>query len=155
MKTNEFIKKVNELGFNVIEKQFIYANETWLIVREAEHATIMGVEKNTRYMIAIDHGRFEYLDDDTKEELFNIAVEYAKTPIEEKKEEKKYYLRLPIFGYDDEQNYLNLERDTGKYLFGSKKNIDGYQTQFSQKEIDEMKKKYNLDSFEVAEVQNK
>ena len=52
----------------------------------------------------------------------------------------------------DNENYLNLERDTGKYLFGSKKNIERYQTQFTQKEIDEMKKRFNLDSFEHVEV---
>ena len=156
MRTNEFIKRVKELGFSVKEKQFIYTNETWLIIYEGEHTKCIGVEKNTRYRIDTNYGNFIlFLDDDLKWELFNLAVEYARTPIEQRKEEKKYYLRLPIFGYDDEQNYLNLERDTGKYLFGSKKNIDGYQTQFSQKEIDEMKKKYNLDSFEVVEVQNK
>lgn len=62
-------------------------------------------------------------------------------------------MRLLIFGYDDEQNYLNLERDTGKYLFGSKENIEGYQTQFTQKEIEKLREEYNLDSFEIVEVE--
>ena len=88
MKTNEFIARVEELGFNVKEKKYTYANEVWLIVREVEHAVIMGVEKNTKYMIDTDYASFIYLDDDLKWELFNLAVEYARTPIEERKAER-------------------------------------------------------------------
>ena len=80
------------------------------------------------------------------------AIEYGRTPIEERKEEKKYYLRLSIFSYN-EWNYLKLERVTEKYLFGSEEEIEGYQTQFTQKEIEELKEKYNLDSFEIVEVE--
>ena len=153
MKTSEFIARVKELGFRVREKKFSVTNEVWLIVCEVEHTKFIGVEKNTRYLIDMNYANFMFLDDDLKWELFNLAVEYARTPIDERKEEKKYYLRLSIFGYDDEQSYLNLERDTGKYLFGSKKNTERYQTQFTQKEIDEMKKRFNLDSFEIVEVE--
>ena len=139
MKTSEFIARVERLGFSVKEKKYTVVNEVWLIVCEVEHIGVMSVEKNTRYMIDTDYANFIHLDDDLREELFGLAVEYARTPIEEREMEKKYYLRLPIFGYDNE-NYLNLDRDTGKYLLDNKKDIAYYQTQFTQKEIDEMKK---------------
>ena len=70
MKTNEFIKEVNHLGFNVKEKKYTRANEVWLIVCEVEHTKIMGVEKNTRFLIDTYCASFIHLDDGIKEELF-------------------------------------------------------------------------------------
>ena len=88
MKTSEFIARVEELGFSVKEKKYTYTNEAWLIVREVEHAAIMGVEKNTRFLMDTDYDSFIYLDYDLREELFGLAVEYARTPIEEREMEK-------------------------------------------------------------------
>ena len=152
MKTNEFIKRVEELGFSVKEKKYTYANEVWLIVREVEHAAIMGVEKNTRFLIDTDYASFIYLDDDLREELFNIAVEYAKTPVEERKEEeKKYYLKLPCLRKGSQ--YLNYNKSTGTYITAMKGEYLNYQTKFTMEEIEKLKEKYNLDSFEIVDVE--
>ena len=65
MKTNEFIKRVKELGFRVKEKKYTEANETWLIIYEGEHTKCIGVEKNTRYRIDTNYVNFIlFLDDD-------------------------------------------------------------------------------------------
>lgn len=151
MKTNEFIKKVKELGFNVEDCVDLYSNEKIIRGIRYEYKIFARVGEDRRFSFNVFYSYFEELDIATQEALFDLVVEYARTPIEER-EEKKYYLRLPIFGYDDEHSYLNLECNTGKYLFGSKTNIERYQTQFTQKEIDEMKKRFNLDSFEIVEV---
>ena len=151
MKTSEFIKRAGELGFNVKDCVNFYNNEKIIKGIRDEYKTFARVGEDGRFLVDSFYSDFKKLDIATQEALFDLVVEYARTPIEERKEEKKYYLRLPIFVYDNE-NYLNLERDTGKYLFGSKKNIERYQTQFTQKEIDEMKKRFNLDSFEHVEV---
>ena len=67
-------------------------------------------------------------------------IEYAKTPLEERKEEKKYHLRFPK-GYNSWYNYLakEINKDNGEYDC-SGKCIDNekYKNIFTQKEIDAM-----------------
>lgn len=155
MRYKEFAKKIEDWGRKygyvtevTIDDWHTYVNielDEFYVIACISNIYIFGLETRWNY--------FSKIKNHARGELFNILVELAKTPPEEREEEKKYYLRLSIFGYDDEQNYLNLERDTGEYLFGSKKDIAYYQTQFTQKEIDEMKKNYNLDSFEIEDVE--
>lgn len=83
MKTSEFVKKVKELGFEAEEQEYPNLKEHWLVVGD-DRFWVLNVEQNIRFKIGIDYNRFEYLDDDIKEELFNIAVEYARTPVEER-----------------------------------------------------------------------
>ena len=111
----------------------------------------MSVEKNTRYMIDTDYANFIHLDDDLKEELFDLATEYAKTPVEEREEEKKYYVKLPWLREDFQ--YLNFNKSTGMYLTATKGEYCNYQTKFTVEEIEEMKKRFNLDSFVIVEVE--
>lgn len=155
MRYNEFKEKIEDWGqkHGYVTEVTVHDFHTYVEIEIDEESHYIASISDI-YMFELDTGwkSARKIKNHARGELFDILVEYARTPVEERKKEK-YYLRLSIFGYDDEQNYLNLERDTGKYLFGSKKDIEGYQTQFSQKEIDEMKKKYNLDSFEIVEVE--
>lgn len=70
-----------------------------------------------------------------------------------REEEKKYYLRhrfLEAHFF----NYLNLNYGFQELFLSSKSQI-GKQTQFTQKEIDEIKEKYHTDlkDFEIIEVE--
>ena len=108
MKTNEFIREVNHLGFSVKDKKYTGANEIWLIVCEGEHTKIVSIEKNTRFLIDTNYANFIHLDDDLKEELFDLAIEYAKTPVEEREEEKRFIIPLPgLVTTDGKQQYLS------------------------------------------------
>ena len=149
MNKSEFVKKVKELGFIVKEKEYTMANEVWLIVCEGEHTEIMGVE-NTRFVIDTDYANFIDLDYYLKEKLFDLAVEYARTPIKERGEEKKYHVRLPWL--DEDFQCLNLNKSTGRYLIATKSEFSYCQTKFTMEEIEELKEKYNLDSFEIVEA---
>ena len=64
--------------------------------------------------------------------LIEKAIEYTETPLEEREEEKKYCLRVPFHDYA----YLNFYK--GSYVFAGKIQEAGYQTKFTQKEIDAM-----------------
>jgi len=84
------------------------------------------------------------------------SIEYARTPVEEREEEKKYYL---------EHRWLNRKGTTGAFLnytefdndyyTDSDEEVGGCQTQFTKKEIDEIKEKFNTDlkDFEIIEVE--
>lgn len=124
MKTSEFIKKVDELGYKMIDEvddMVIYHDDK-----------IMGSVNNNK-VNKLDTSWYE----DISTELLDLCVEYAKTPIEERKEEKKYYLRLPIKG-DPNISYLNYDEIIGGYSFNSNVETPIFKTQFTQKEIDEL-----------------
>lgn len=80
MKTSEFIKRVEGLGYRTCE------NAAWLDVIAFNHH-IPEVQVNT----AIDAIRVNT----TNKELMKLCIEYAETPISEREEEKKYYVILP------------------------------------------------------------
>lgn len=100
MKTKEFIKRVEELGYKVhITNYAIYSenngNLLWMIY------------KKKQYKLEI----FDLTTEKNAKELFDLCVEYAKTPIEER-EEKFYLQKMESFyddGYDESRAFLNLD----------------------------------------------
>lgn len=80
MKTKEFIKRVEELGFEVN----VY--DSYINVL-ANNFFISTIYMNKMYGIST----YEPIlaDFKNKEKFFDLMVEYAKTPIDERKEEKK------------------------------------------------------------------
>ena len=149
MKTNEFIKRVDELGF-----------EAWI------SGSIAYVLKDGRYEVAriktkracaIDFFYLlnETLDKEISEKLFDLIVEYAKTPLDEREEEKKFYLKHRYFKSGNDRQYFTfecvhrypyLQRMPSRYKF---------MQQFTLKEIEDIKEKYNTDlkDFEMIEVE--
>lgn len=146
MKTKEFIKKVKELGFEII--------------RAGSHIDIMfndfivaGVYTDQMYVMTFySHEKLLLTNVD---KLFDLLVEYAKTPVDERKEDKKFYLRhrwfkpSPIY-----KNYLNYWIGNDEYWLDYKNESKEIQTQFTLKEIDEIKEKFNTDlgDFKRSEV---
>ena len=66
------------------------------------------------------------------EKVNKLIFEYANTPLEEREKEKKYMLRVPFVRYI----YLNSFKN--EYLFAGRVQENGYQTRFTQSEIDAM-----------------
>jgi hypothetical protein len=77
-------------------------------------------------------------------------IEYSKTPLEEREDEKKYYLMFPK--EFDNFRYLNLNKQTNKFgrclIFEIES--DSFKTKFTQKEIDGMK--FDTKFFDKVEV---
>lgn len=137
MKTKEFIEKVEELGF---------------IAHKTKHKII--VQKIFRHLAVIDEEqryKVNYLECDNKE-LFNLCAEYAWTPIEEREEEKRYYLRkFNKKFYEGE--YLNHDIKYNRWLLGDNIENAQYTTKFTWKEIEVIKKEFNTELCEfVKEV---
>ncbi len=138
MKTNEFIKKLNELGYNV---------------KETEHSMI--VRKEYTHLAVIDKENiygFKYFYHNDKD-LFKLCVDYTSTPIEEREEEKKYYLRKKeLEFYEGTDNYLNFQVEEKFFRLLDESETENYKTQFTQKEIDEIKEKFNTDLEEFKQI---
>lgn len=136
MTTKEFIKKVEELDFYVEESNFgihIFEKNDKGICSFVSGTNVAAL--NTNFV------SFRKLEDNLKQELLGLITEYAKTPIEDREEPKKYYLKIEI----DDQNfrceisgYLNKCKVGGRYTLSSKGESLNYQTQFTQAEIDQI-----------------
>lgn len=159
MKTQTFIKEVEQLGFytltdgidiyifdrEISEEERYYEDDTYAI------ATI-GTDEYRDFVI---QGKFIDKDTDVTKIyiLFKLIMEYTNTPVEDRKEEKKYWLRHR-FLESKPLKYLNFNSEIGIFKLNTITQSENSQTQFTQEEIDEIKERYNttLDDFEQTEV---
>ena len=97
MKTSEFISKVESLQYDVS------AVESFIHVKTHFGTTCARVYTKGRHVI---------LDTDNMS-LAKLVIEYAETPISERKEEKKYIVILPDPRNDGEYRYALCKRRDG------------------------------------------
>ena len=73
--------------------------------------------------------------------LFMILAELAITPLDERVEEKKYYVKIcgGSLGY-----YLNIKTSTNKMIVNSKDDASGFKTKFTDKEIEQLKQRDDI-----------
>ncbi|MDU5252677.1 hypothetical protein [Anaerococcus vaginalis] len=81
MKTKEFIKRVEELGFEVFNE------DDYLVVKDEYGYNLAYVNKTTLTQMSTDHMKWDGVYDEDKTKLFDLIIEYAKTPINEREEE--------------------------------------------------------------------
>lgn len=88
-------------------------------------------------------------------EVIKAAMELAETPLEERHEEKKYYLKHSFMCGFEKDTFLNVDDLNRAVYLGSNAQSSSIQTQFTQAEIDEIKEKYKttLDDFEQIEAE--
>lgn len=145
MKTKEFIKKVEALGFEV--------NNWGDVIRIFENDWFVAmVTTNDMYLLNTDFSSYYSLDEEIKKELFDLISEYVKTPIDEREEPKKYYLRHKWVSTETYVNYLIKIKS---YVLSNDYQDESVQTRFSMNEIEEIKEKFNTDlsDFEMIEVE--
>lgn len=98
------------------------------------------------------------------DKLYKLCFEYANTPVKDREEEKKFYLRhkyLTYNGISDSKGkgYLNINLNNlnkvNALFIDNKTKYDDFQTEFTLKEIEEIKKKFDTDlaDFEMVEVE--
>ncbi len=86
--------------------------------------------------------------------MMKAAVEFAETPIEDREEEKKFYLKhrwmRNINGFS---RALKIDIEDGTADVGIMCPSLGYKNQFTKKEIEEIKEKFNTDLADFKEVE--
>ena len=89
--------------------------------------------------------------------MIKAAVEFAETAIEDREEEKKFYLKhrwmRTINGFT---RAFKIDIEDGTADIGLMSSSFGYKNQFTRKEIEEIKEKFNTDlaDFEEVEVED-
>ena len=142
MKYSEFEREVEKLGFT-------HSTRCAEIVVKVHGRTVMGVSTNLEYIVDSEWDEFQSLHKKTQGELFDLAYQLAKTPIVEREEEKKYYLRLAtkIDVYED-RRYLNMDIPNEKYTLSENKDDAYYKAIFTETEISQM----DITGFQKVEV---
>ena len=88
-------------------------------------------------------------------EMLKKAIGLAETPLSERGEEIKYYLKHKFINKDTTLEYINLSITRGVTLDNRREDPD-YKTKFTKAEIEEFKKRFNTDlnDFELVEVED-
>lgn len=150
MLTKEFIKEVEKLGFKILK------NKEYILIHYG-FEKVAYVYKNDIFSLGTGYIPFYNLSKELQEKLYNLMDEYARTPIDEREEQQKFYLkhkwlrRSKDIGY-----YLNLYLDED-YFLGNFAEKGSYKTQFTQAEIYKIKERFNtnLEDFEQVHVKDK
>ena len=164
MKTKEFIKRVIESGFTINYYVNPCSNATKptcgfhaLIISDNED-DLVTVWTESQYAIStIVDGFCAYKINEPLDELYKLCFEYASTPVSEREEEKKYYLkhRYLVQAGNCTTAFLNYTTHNDTLYLYTKGQTYSVKTQFTLKEIEEIKAKFGTDlaDFELVEVE--
>ena len=151
MRTKEFIKRVEELGFGT----WITGNTVY--ISKGNDKIMARVEVHKTLSIDFVYPSNRSLEEEIRKKLFDLVVEYASTPIEDREEEKKLYLkhRWLVQAGDYEMGFLNYDTCNDMLFIYSEHHTNYVKTQFTLKEIEELKEKFDTDlsDFELVEVE--
>ena len=134
MKTSEFIKEMHSLGYETTNL------ERSIIVNDDNGFFLVDVSKEEFGVFSTDFPGFSVLDNYDRLQLLDSLVMYAKTPVEEREEEKKFYLRQ--IGIENNHSFLNYDSSICEYSTYDKREFGVYKTQFTQSEIDNLPECY-------------
>ena len=146
MKTKEFIRRAKELGF--VAGRHLDGNMAIF----ARDGIIVLIDEYMPYGLIMDTKHLKYL---TKE-LFDLCVEYARTPIDKREDKERFYLqKIEDFydvNYDEEFAYLNFDVKENTFYLSNKSHSTELKTQFTQKEIDKIKEEQHTDLSEFEQI---
>ncbi|MBC1491427.1 hypothetical protein HCI99_06270 [Listeria booriae] len=130
MNTSEFKAILDEMDLAV------YESESAFIITEDElNWDIANVSKDYERIMSIEENTYEAIGSEQTCELFELLTAYASTPLSEREEPKKWYLRDPVIS-DTGCNYLNINYLLVKRDFMGRLEGGGWQTKFTRAEID-------------------
>ena len=148
--TKKFIKEVKAMG--LVTK----VCDEYIPIDDLEGRYLAYIYTEVMYKFNILYDSFKELSESDRKRLFNLLVEYASTPPDEREEPQKFYLKHKwLTNNNSSFNCLNFYVDENKYFIESDSNMCGFKTQFTQAEIDKIKEKFNtnLDDFEQIPIE--
>lgn len=132
MKTKEFIRKMDDVagaaialpGTGIHTYNFEGKKVGWVSIDE------FGVA-DTSYP-ALDTMK-------NKEEVVKLMFEYALTPLDEREDAKKYFVKMMPKG----DNYLNQSKANNHLFLSSASNTEMYKTEFTEEEYNDLWERYD------------
>lgn len=145
MTTNEFIKAVENLGYEA-EK------DEGCITVNYKNKILADVFINELYRMSSYFSKIDCVENVGV--LFALIFQYACTPIEDREEKKKYYLRHKWLS-DETLSYLKFDREYNCNILYLHIGHNSWKKEFTEEEIKGFKKTFNTDlsDFELVEVE--
>ena len=135
MKYSEFKAEVEKLGFT-------YSNRCEKVAVEVDGQPVMDISTGRKYIVDNFWDEYQQLNETTRGQLFDLAFQLAKTPLAEREEEKRYWLRklpVPLLDRSEEKKWLWRQRETDIVGVDTLRvDHEKYQTIFAESEIAEM-----------------
>lgn len=78
-----------------------------------------------------------------QEKLYKLIDKYARTPLEEREEQERFFLKFKI-KTDDDCNFLNYDKNDDEPTLDNRLETSNFQTRFTQKEIKDIRIKFGL-----------
>ena len=139
MKTSEFIKQVEELGYETDKNN-------WYIYIQYKRSTVAIVS-----LIRVNTMDTLYGDASNDLDLFNLIVEYAKTPLEDREEPKRYYLRPKGMKLIRTNFVFNYYVSDGEWSLFGKDETRFAKSRFTLKELEDLG--INPEHYDLEEVE--
>lgn len=137
----------------------VYINYSWELYYVAR------IELDKRYAFSTIEEAFDGLPEELQKELFNILVKFARTPTDEREEEKKYQYKLKgkywwiLKDFEVDKIYFNLVKDEdleNHLKLNDSEDTPLHKTTFTDKEMEEVLEEFDVDlnMFDKIEVDN-
>ncbi|MBC2303408.1 hypothetical protein [Listeria booriae] len=131
MKTSEFKAILNELNLKYYER-----NGEW-VAHDETYYDLISVSVDCQFAMKITKHAYEVLNAEQVAELYELVTAYASTPISEREEPKKWYLRDPVtqrYLFINEQYCDDIyeKRMWGRGMFSNR----NWKNKFTRAEID-------------------
>ena len=171
MRINELREKIDKLGQKydknlTVSKYEVFDENLYITVYIDYYIssyTIATIVLKERYTFNTNEKGFGKLPEELQEELFEILVEFARTPTDEREEVKKYKYRLKEKYWwileDFDKIYLNWtidEEGARPLTLDNSEDFPLHKTIFTDEEIEEVAKKHGVDleMFDKIEVED-
>ena len=137
MKYSEFETEVEKMGYWVdIDHAPIYVDKS------EGGETIIAIGKHKRFSVDPGWSGFHSIPEENQIVIYNLAHALTVTPLAEREEEKRYWLRLDVPAMSSKQAwsvyYLNKHKEAKMYRLGSDAASISWQTIFTESEIAEL-----------------
>ena len=153
MRIDELKRIAKENGYKLIDGIFVVYIFGYSHGNTNEFKTEIWINKARVKDITIETGIY------CEEEEFNMikaSIEFAETPLEDREEEKKFYLKHKYFKcIDGNIRYFQIYKPNGNPWLNVMDSTMEYKKQFTLKEIEEIKEKFDTDlaDFELVEAE--
>ncbi|MBC1564126.1 hypothetical protein [Listeria booriae] len=143
MKTSEFKQAIEGLGFTVVKE------DSYLVINGGGSLWLADVSLKYKYALRIYFGAIDEVGEEKTKELFELLTAYASSPIAEREEPKKYYVKCPVTDF-----YLKIKKDesTKPIWSASKPESELWKSKFTRAEIDAFE--FPTDHLKEDEVKN-
>lgn len=149
MRISEFKERLEHINWLFDVGFYVDENESDYIIRDALIVYAV-VGKKKALSMNCNLISFERLKENLKHELFDLLCEFAKTPVEERGEEKRYIIPLPrLVTTDGEQQFLTHKGS----FFASRRDKTLRQT-WKEKDLIHIPEEYRKYAVEVTKYES-